>query len=219
MKIPVDEAVLEGNLEVPSRASGLVLFAHGSGSGRHSPRNRHVARHLQEQGLGTLLFDLLTEDEEVIDLRTRELRFNTGLLASRLVQATDWLAERRETFHLPIGYFGASTGAAAALVAAAHRRETVGAVVSRGGRPDLAGDDLARVTAPTLLIVGALDQTVISLNEEACERLRCRKDLRIVPGASHLFQEPGALDRVAQMAAGWFVEHLHAAAETMAATG
>ena len=199
---------LEGNLGVPDGARGIVLFAHGSGSGRHSPRNRYVAGALREEGLATLLIDLLTPEEEEVDLRTRHLRFNIGLLAERLVGATDWLRRSPETQHLRIGYFGASTGAGAALVAAAERPEDVGAVVSRGGRPDLAGPALPRVAAPTLLIVGGNDLPVIGMNREAMEQLRVEKRFEIVPGATHLFEEPGALEEVARLAAGWFVRHL-----------
>ena len=199
---------LEGNLGVPDGARGIVLFAHGSGSGRHSPRNRYVAGALREEGLATLLIDLLTPEEEEVDLRTRHLRFNIGLLAERLVDATDWLRRSPETQHLRIGYFGASTGAGAALVAAAERPEDVGAVVSRGGRPDLAGPALPRVAAPTLLIVGGNDLPVIGMNREAMEQLRVEKRFEIVPGATHLFEEPGALEEVARLAAGWFVRHL-----------
>lgn len=199
---------LAGNLALPEAASGTVLFAHGTGSGRHSPRNRYVAGVLQEAGLGTLLVDLLTEDEEREDLRTRHLRFDIGLLAERLVHCTDWLHREAETSGLPMGYFGASTGAGAALVAAAGRPDRVAAVVSRGGRPDLAGDALERVQAPTLLIVGSRDEPVVGMNREALDRLPCRKDLRIVEGATHLFEEPGTLERVAELASGWFVAHL-----------
>ena len=199
---------LEGNMGVTDRARGIVLFAHGSGSGRHSPRNRYVAGALREEGLATLLIDLLTPEEEEVDLRTRHLRFNIGLLAERLVGATDWLRRSPETQHLRIGYFGASTGAGAALVAAAERPEDVGAVVSRGGRPDLAGPALPRVAAPTLLIVGGNDLPVIGMNREAMEQLRVEKRFEIVPGATHLFEEPGALEEVARLAAGWFVRHL-----------
>jgi dienelactone hydrolase len=185
-----------------------VLFAHGSGSSRHSPRNRRVAALLIEAGLATLLIDLLTPAEEMVDLRTARLRFDIGLLAERLVGATDWLTRYPETRDLRIGYFGASTGAGAALVAAAERPHIVGAVVSRGGRPHLAGPALARVRAPTLLIVGGNDLPVIALNQEAFEQLRCEKRLAIVPGATHLFEEPGALDQVARLAREWFERYL-----------
>ncbi|HYZ34613.1 MAG TPA: dienelactone hydrolase family protein [Crenalkalicoccus sp.] len=199
---------LEGDLNLPEGARGLVLFAHGSGSSRHSPRNRHVARLLNEARLATLLIDLLTMREEAVDARTAALRFDIGLLAERLVHATDWVDGNPGTRELRIGYFGASTGAGAALVAAAERPEVVGAVVSRGGRPDLAGPALARVRAPTLLIVGGNDRQVIELNRAALERLRCEKRLVIIPGATHLFEEPGALDEVARLARDWFGRHL-----------
>jgi putative phosphoribosyl transferase len=199
---------LEGDLVVPPNARGVVLFAHGSGSSRHSPRNRHVAAELQDSGLGTLLLDLLTVDEEAIDIHTAHLRFDIPLLAERLAGAIDWLTQEESTRELPIGLFGASTGAAAALVAAAARPEQVGAIVSRGGRPDLAGDALPRVRAPTLLIVGGLDYPVIRLNEEALARLQSVKELVIVPGATHLFEEPGTLDEVSRLAREWFLRHL-----------
>ena len=209
-------ATLEGSLGFPGRpedAAGVVLFAHGSGSGRHSPRNRYVARMLREAGLATLLIDLLTPEEEELDLRDRRLRFDIGLLAKRLLSATDWLSRNAETRGLRVGYFGASTGAAAALVAAAERPEEVKAVVSRGGRPDLAGEALPLVEAPTLLIVGGDDVPVVGMNREALEKLRARKKLEIVPGATHLFEEPGALEEVARLAAGWFARHLVPGAE------
>lgn len=200
---------MEGELNLPSDALGLVLFAHGSGSSRHSPRNQFVARQLREAKVGTLLFDLLTAEEEQAEAFTRHLRFNITLLAERLIGVTRWALDKASTRDLTVGYFGSSTGAAAALVAAAGLRETIGAVVSRGGRPDLAGDALERVTAPTLFIVGGEDQPVIQLNEEAYEKLNCEKALRIVPGATHLFEEEGALETVADMAAEWFANHLH----------
>jgi putative phosphoribosyl transferase len=200
---------LEGNLTLPAAARGIVLFAHGSGSSRLSPRNRHVARLLNERQLATLLVDLLTPAEEAIDLKTARLRFNIELLAERLVGATDWLTEQPDTRFLPLGYFGASTGAAAALVAATLRPLGVRAIVSRGGRPDLAGPNaLPRVLAPTLLIVGGNDAPVIALNEVAYAQLRCHKQLVMVPGATHLFEESGALDAVADLAAVWFERHL-----------
>jgi dienelactone hydrolase len=199
---------LEGTLGVSEGARGVVLFAHGSGSSRHSPRNRHVARVLREAGLATLLIDLLTPQEEEVDLRTGHLRFDIGLLAQRLSFATDWLCKNHQTQNLRIGYFGASTGAGAALVAAAERPEVVGAVVSRGGRPDLAGEALSRVEAPTLLIVGGKDVPVIGMNEEALGMLRAEKRLEIVPGATHLFEEPGALEEVSRLAAEWFGRYL-----------
>jgi putative phosphoribosyl transferase len=208
VQVSAGPVVLEGNLGVPDGARGVVLFAHGSGSGRHSPRNRYVAQVLREAGLATLLIDLLTAEEEEVDLRTRHLRFDIGLLAERLVGATEWLERNPDTQDLRVGYFGASTGAGAALVAAAERPEPIGAIVSRGGRPDLAGPALPRVTAPTLLIVGGNDFPVIGMNQEAMEQLRTEKRLEIVPGATHLFEEPGALEEVARLAADWFVRHL-----------
>ena len=208
VRVATGRVTLEGNLVVPDGATGVVLFAHGSGSGRRSPRNRSVAHELQERGLATLLIDLLTADEEAIDRETAHLRFDIGLLAERLAGATDWLLAQPGTRRLRIGYFGASTGAAAALVAAALRPRSIGAVVSRGGRPDLAGDALPRVAAPTLLIVGGDDLEVLELNREACERLSCEKKLEIVPRASHLFEEPGTLEAVARLAGDWFVRHL-----------
>ncbi|MBI2322554.1 MAG: dienelactone hydrolase family protein [Chloroflexi bacterium] len=200
---------LEGTLSVPPDARGVVLFAHGSGSSRYSPRNRYVARELRQAGLGTLLLDLLTEHEEAEDVATGHLRFNIELLAERLVSASDWLRHHDETHELPVGYFGASTGAAAALVAAAQNPGAVGAVVSRGGRPDLAGRALLHVSAPTLLIVGGEDVPVIAVNRDALGLLRGEKKLEIVPGATHLFEEPGALEQVARVAAEWFQRHLH----------
>jgi putative phosphoribosyl transferase len=203
VRIPADGAWLAGTLEVADGTRGLVLFAHGSGSSRLSPRNRSVAAVLQGSGHATLLFDLLTEDEDAADRRTRGLRFDIELLGRRLLAATDWVLEEPTLAALPLGYFGASTGAAAALVAAADRPR-VRAVVSRGGRPDLAGDALGRVPAPTLLIVGSRDETVLQLNREAAGRMRGTVELVEVPGATHLFEEPGALDQVAGLAAGWF---------------
>lgn len=200
--------VLEGDLVIPAEARGLVLFAHGSGSSRHSVRNRFVAAALREGRLATLLIDLLTREEESVDLLTAHLRFDIGLLAKRLIAATDWLKANPATAALKIGYFGASTGAGAALVAAAQRPDAVGAVVSRGGRPDLGGPYLAEVRAPTLLIVGGDDVPVIGMNEEAMAKMRCQVELEIVPGATHLFHEPGALERVAELARGWFLAHL-----------
>jgi pimeloyl-ACP methyl ester carboxylesterase len=206
--IPLNRVRLEGELELPSNALGLVLFAHGSGSSRHSPRNQFVARTLREARLGTLLFDLLTAEEELAEAHTRHLRFNIPFLAERLVAATRWALDEATTRDMPAGYFGSSTGAAAALVAAAELGPAIRAVVSRGGRPDLAGDALERVTASTLLIVGGADEQVIPLNEDAYGRLICERALRIIPGASHLFEEPGALEKVAAMASEWFAEHL-----------
>jgi putative phosphoribosyl transferase len=199
---------LGGTLAVPERAQGLVIFAHGSGSSRHSPRNRYVAYTLRTAGLGTLLFDLLTEDEEAEDEVTAALRFDIDFLARRLGQVTDWVYAHPELSRLRVGYFGSSTGAAAALVAAADRTEAIGAVVSRGGRPDLAGNALPRVVAPTLLIVGGADTVVLELNQRALERLRSPKALEVVPGATHLFSERGALEQVAELASGWFARFL-----------
>jgi dienelactone hydrolase len=200
---------LPGNLTLPDEPLGLVIFAHGSGSSRHSPRNKAVAQALQQAQLGTLLFDLLTEEEEEAEAYTRHLRFNVDLLAERLVAATRWAMDKGTVNDLSIGYFGSSTGAAAALVAAAELSETVSAVVSRGGRPDLAGDSLSRVKAATLLIVGKNDAPVIPLNEEAYTRLTCEKAMRLVPGATHLFEEEGKLEMVADMASEWFSNHMH----------
>jgi putative phosphoribosyl transferase len=208
VRVAAGPMTLEGNLNLPESARGIVLFAHGSGSSRHSPRNRYVAQLLNQAKLATLLVDLLTAEEEAIDLRTAQLRFDIGLLATRLAGVTDWLVQYPDTRLLQIGYFGASTGAAAALVAAAERPAAIGAVVSRGGRPDLARPYLPRVRAPTLLIVGGNDFQVIELNRVAFAQLRCEKELVIVPGATHLFEEPGALDQVAQLAREWFQKHL-----------
>ncbi|CAM2935820.1 dienelactone hydrolase family protein [Saccharomonospora xinjiangensis] len=201
-------AALSGDLTVPSDALGVVAFAHGSGSSRHSPRNVAVARSLQDRRLATLLFDLLSREEERRDAATGELRFDIGLLADRLVNAVDQLGEDTTTRALPIGLFGASTGAAAALVAAARRPELVRAVVSRGGRPDLAGDALPEVECPTLLVVGGADTQVLRLNEQAASRMSAPHELRIVPNATHLFEEPGALEAVADLAGEWFTRHL-----------
>jgi dienelactone hydrolase len=206
--IPSGNVQLEGELKVPQRATGIVLFAHGSGSSRHSPRNQYVARTIREAGVGTLLFDLLTKDEEAIDSYTAELRFDIEFLARRLVDATNWITSEPATQHLRIGYFGSSTGAAAALIGAVELSNIVSAVVSRGGRPDLAGDALPRVKAPTLLIVGGNDDVVIGLNEEAYAKLTCEKELKIVPGATHLFEEPGTLEQVARLASEWFKNKL-----------
>jgi dienelactone hydrolase len=204
MRIPVSHAVLHGDLTIPDGARGIVLFAHGSGSGRRSPRNRFVAATLVDAGFATLLKDLLTEREEEADRYTGDFRFDIDLLASRLADTTDWLLGNPDTASLRVGYFGASTGGGAALVAASRRPERVGAVVSRGGRPDLAGDALEKVRAPTLLIVGGLDTVVIGMNRDAMARLRCEKRMEIVPGATHLFEEAGALEQVAVLAARWF---------------
>ena len=208
VQVAVGAVTLEGNMVVPPGAKGLVLFAHGSGSSRHSPRNRYVAGVLQEAGLGTLLVDLLTQQEEQLDARTAHLRFDIGMLAERLAGATDWLARQPDTSNLRVGYFGASTGGGAALVAAAERPESVAAVVSRGGRPDLAGPALPRVTAPTLLLVGGNDTVVIELNEQAKAQMRGEVQLTIVPGASHLFEERGTLEEVARLARDWFLRYL-----------
>jgi putative phosphoribosyl transferase len=210
VQIQAGQEVLFGNLNIPENANTLVLFAHGSGSGRHSPRNQFVARTLNNAGLATLLFDLLTQQEEAIDMRTREHRFNIGFLAERLVHATKWSKQQEQTRDLRIGYFGSSTGGAAALVAGAELPQDVGAIVSRGGRPDLAGEALPKVQAPTLLIVGGNDDVVIELNEQARDQMRCKVKLEIVPGATHLFEEPGALEQVAKLASDWFVYHIGA---------
>ncbi len=199
---------LEGNLVLPSRAGCVVLFAHGSGSSRHSPRNQAVAATLNHAGLGTLLFDLLTSSEEQVDLQSGRLRFDIDLLAQRVIGALDWCAKSPATKNLTIGCFGASTGAAAAIIAAAERPHAVRAVVSRGGRPDLASRALPEVKAPTLLIVGGEDRPVIQMNQDALRQLRCEKALEIVPGATHLFEEPGALEEVGRLAAQWFADHL-----------
>lgn len=210
--IQAGEVLLEGNLSVPPHSKGIVLFAHGSGSSRHSPRNRFVADELNDAGLSTLLFDLLTtaeEDaEEDIDLQTHKLRFNIPLLAGRLVGAVDWVRSQQELQHMKIGLFGASTGAAAALIAAAERPDDIAAVISRGGRPDLAGDLLPQVTSPTLMIVGGYDTPVISMNKAAGCQMRTHHQLEIVPGASHLFEEPGTLEAAAHLAKEWFCRYL-----------
>jgi dienelactone hydrolase len=208
LRIAARSATLDADLNLPRSARGLVLFAHGSGSSRFSPRNRQVGRQLNEAGLATMLADLLTPAEEEVDERTRELRFDIASLAERLVDLTGWLCDDERTAHLNIGYFGASTGAGAALVAAAQLPETVRAVVSRGGRPDLAGQALARVRAPTLLIVGGNDGAVIDMNRQALAQLHGEKRLTIVPGATHLFEEPDALGTVAVLARDWFLQHL-----------
>jgi putative phosphoribosyl transferase len=206
--VPAGNVSLEGNLAFPGKARGMVLFTHGSGSSRHSPRNRAVAAMLREGNLGTLLFDLLTPDEEVIDLQTTHLRFDIALLAERLVHAIDWMS--RQEPDLPIGLFGSSTGAGAALLAAAQRPEEVAAVVSRGGRPDLAGSALGQVQCPTLLIVGERDAQVLELNRTAQAQMRCPTKIEIIPRATHLFEEPGALDKAGWLAREWFVAHLAA---------
>jgi len=209
VRITASHASLEGNLEIPKGAVGIVLFAHGSGSGRGSPRNRYVAHILRQGGLATLLIDLLTAEEEVIDMQTAHLRFDIPLLAERLMGATDWLTHHSSTRHLRIGYFGASTGSGAALMAAAERSDIVKVVVSRGGRPDLAGPALARVRAPVLLIVGGEDFPVIELNREAMANLGGDKKLVIIPGATHLFEEPGTLEKASQLAREWLQRYLH----------
>jgi len=216
--IPLAGSLLEGHLNVPGNPKGLVLFAHGSGSSRMSGRNRYVARELGRAGLATLLFDLLTEDEERVDARTARLRFDITILAERLGAATDWTGLQHELQGLPLGYFGASTGAAAALVAAAERPALIRAVVSRGGRPDLAGGALIAVQAPTLLLVGSEDRDVLALNELAIAYLHPPKELEVVPGATHLFEEPGALEHVARSAVRWFQTHLVATGVTFAAS-
>jgi putative phosphoribosyl transferase len=206
--IPSASATLAGELIVPPEAIGIALFAHGSGSSRHSPRNQYVARVIREAGVGTLLFDLLTLEEESIDLRTRHLRFDIDLLARRLLEATTWIREQGELHYLQVGYFGSSTGGGAALLAAASASDPISAVVSRGGRPDLAGAALSRVTSPTLLLVGERDEVVIELNERAYDQLQGEKELIIIAGATHLFEEPGTLEEVARLAAEWFHTHL-----------
>lgn len=208
VRVKLTDATLDGDLTTPANASGIVLFAHGSGSGRHSSRNKYVARVLNEAGLATLLFDLLTLEEEAIDERTRHLRFDIEMLGRRVIGVTDWIMANPSIGQLPIGLFGASTGAAAALIAAAERPAAIGAVVSRGGRPDLAERVLHRVRAPTLLIVGGDDTPVIGMNESAYDLLACEKRMEIIPGATHLFEEPGALEQVGELAATWFSQHL-----------
>jgi putative phosphoribosyl transferase len=209
VRIPVEDVTLDGDLVVPPNAYGLVLFAHGSGSSRHSRRNQFVARVLQEARIATLLMDLLTPAEEAIDIQTEDLRFDIVMLARRLVEASRFAVNHPQTLNLPVGMFGASTGGGAALVAAAHAPHQVAAVVSRGGRPDLAGDALPHVKAPTLLIVGGADGIVIELNRQAYAQLNCQKSLEIVPRAGHLFEEPGALEQVAALARDWFEVQLH----------
>ncbi len=209
IQVPVGRARLEGTFRGPEGATAAVLFAHGSGSSRHSPRNRFVAESLQRAGLATVLIDLLTPEEEAVDVRTSEYRFDIGLLADRVVEATDWLTNASFAAGMTIGCFGASTGAASALIAAADRHDQIKAVVSRGGRPDLAGPALSRVQAPTLLLVGGMDQVVLSLNREALAQLGCvHKQLDVIPGATHLFEEPGALEQVAEKAGRWFARWL-----------
>jgi putative phosphoribosyl transferase len=206
--IPSHKDELNGILHIPKDAPGLVLFVHGSGSSRLSVRNQYVARVLNEAKLATLLFDLLTPEEDAIDNRTREFRFDIDLLASRLINVTHWCLEQLSAYHLTLGYFGASTGAAAAIIAAGKEAKTIKAVVSRGGRPDLAGDYLVDLQVPTLLIVGGLDETVIAMNKTALAQMKCVKKLELIPGASHLFEESGTLDKAAELAREWFIQYL-----------
>jgi putative phosphoribosyl transferase len=208
IRIPIGEAVMEGNMNLPSGVGGLVLFAHGSGSGRFSPRNQYVAKEFNKAKIGALLFDLLTREEEEEDIVTAEYRFNIGLLAERLIAATKWLKRDPQTRNFAFGYFGASTGAAAALIAAAKLPNDISAVVSRGGRPDLATGYLPQVVAPTLLLVGGLDTEVIELNRQAMEQMTAKKKLVIIPGATHLFEEPGTLEEVAEFSKDWFARYL-----------
>ncbi|MCW8196754.1 alpha/beta hydrolase [Proteobacteria bacterium 005FR1] len=213
VRIPAGEAELSGHLEGPENAMGIVVFVHGSGSSRFSPRNQRVAERLRSAGLATLLFDLLTSDEDILDRTTRAYRFDIDLLSSRLIAVTDWLDSQPATKNMKLGFFGASTGAAAALIAAAHRRERTAAVVSRGGRPDLAMNSLPQVSAPTLLIVGELDTEVIRLNRQAEMALPGECELSIIPGATHLFQEGDTLDQAADLAAQWFVKYMSSSAD------
>jgi pimeloyl-ACP methyl ester carboxylesterase len=212
VQIAMEGANLHADFQMPSHALGLVIFVHGSGSSRFSPRNRYMARELNKHGLATLLLDLLTPAEQVIDEQTMELRFDIPLLGSRTTQVTNWVLRHPELSHLPIGLFGASTGAAAALIAAAVMPERIAAVVSRGGRPDMGENALDVVKAPTLLIVGSQDGVVLGLNRKALERLHCVNELHVVPGATHLFEEEGAIEEVARAAADWFVRHMQVAA-------
>lgn len=208
VEIPVGDVILEGNLRIPSGAAGLVVFAHGSGSSRHSPRNRYVAEYLNDRGIGTLLIDLLSAEEEAIDVRTRHLRFDIDMLADRLTGIVRWVAAQTELNELRIGYFGSSTGSGAALLATARQPDRIAAIVSRGGRPDLADRVLDKIEVPVRLVVGGNDPQVLSLNEQSLRRLNDRSLLDVVPGATHLFEEPGALDRVCELAAEWFGKHL-----------
>jgi dienelactone hydrolase len=208
VRIPAGDVLLEGNLGLPEGATGIVLFAHGSGSSRHSPRNRYVAEELRSEGLGTLLMDLLTQSEEAYDLRTGELRFDIDFLSQRLIDAIDWLEDNEETMRLNIGLFGSSTGAAAAFVASVLRPKTIKAVVSRGGRPDLAEEYLSQVRSPSLFVVGGYDYTVAEINRRAFNQLDVEKNIAVVSGATHLFEEPGALEEVARLAKNWFVRYL-----------
>jgi putative phosphoribosyl transferase len=209
MKIPIGNVVVEGTLTLMPGSKGVVLFAHGSGSGRFSPRNQYVAKEFNRANIGTLLFDLLTKEEEEEDILTAEYRFDIALLAKRLIGATEWLRNDPKTRKLAFGYFGASTGAAAALIAAAKLPNEIAAVVSRGGRPDLGGEYLRGVVAPTLLLVGGLDTEVIELNQEALDQMTAEKKMVIVPGATHLFEEPGTLEQVAKLSTEWFLRYLH----------
>jgi len=215
VQVQTSGVILEGNLLMPDDAQGVILFAHGSGSSRHSSRNQYVAKMLRSARLGTLLIDLLTSEEERVDQQTRQLRFDIEMLATRLVGATDWLAQQPQTQGLSVGLFGASTGGGAALIAATKRQDRIGAVVSRGGRPDLAKEYLPLVQCPTLLIVGANDAPVIVMNREAFDRLTVTKELTLVAGATHLFEEPGALEEVARLATDWFVRVLSPGSELM----
>jgi putative phosphoribosyl transferase len=214
VRVPIGDQFLHGDLGMPPRSRGIVVFAHGSGSSRHSRRNQYVARALERRDLATLVIDLLTPQEEAIDDRTAEYRFDIPMLASRLVSIVDWLARRDDTISLPVGLFGASTGGGAALMAAANRPQAIAAVVSRGGRPDLAGPCLSQVFAPTLLIVGGRDVPVIQMNRDAMKRMRGEVTLEIVPGATHLFAEPGTLERVVELAGDWFARYLKPAVST-----
>lgn len=206
--IPCENVHLDGLLHIPKNVKGIVLFVHGSGSSRFSSRNQHVARILQQAKMATLLFDLLIPEEEAIDVKTSRFRFDINFLANRLDAATQWILHHPVFNKLPIGYFGASTGGGAALVSAARQAHLVKAVVSRGGRPDMAGESLSYVKAPTLLIVGGLDGTVIDLNQQALQKMQCIKEIKIIPGATHLFEEPGKLDEVASLAKAWFDKYL-----------
>lgn len=208
ISIPIGDSSINGNLHVVDNANALVIFAHGSGSSRFSKRNQFVANILNQATISTLLFDLLTKEEDAVDQVTRQFRFDIPLLAERLVTVTKWVQSNNNTQYLTLGFFGSSTGAAAALIAAAQLSEAIHAVVSRGGRPDLAGDYLAKVKSPTLLIVGQLDYEVISLNESAYKQLTCTKEIAIIPGATHLFEEPGTLEQVATIASNWFIKFL-----------
>jgi putative phosphoribosyl transferase len=212
VSIPGEHAHLDGLLHIPRAASGIIIFAHGSGSSRFSPRNQYIARELQQSKFATLLFDLLTPEEDAIDTQTSQYRFDIGFLAERLAAATIWIMKNPALNQLPVGYFGASTGGGAALVAAAKLANVIKAVVSRGGRPDLAGESLVYVEAPTLLIVGGDDEVVIKLNKQAFDILHCEKKMEIVPGATHLFEEPGKLEEVSRLANNWFKRFLRGAA-------